>query len=354
MNEPSVLDYLKSILNPWEKNKIRVPEVDLDELEIRETPNLVKEDPFGLASSLQDEGLHEEEAPEKARYGFPWKTVLLSTAVLLAIISQLLLESPERNLYPALAGYFVSVVILIVIGVQSLDLTLLPLSRQFSAVRIKGTPLILSLILALFSFLAFGSHQFSMLNLFLWVSSMGLGIYALWHPKSGLQNTLASLGHFLRSPKWKVVFTPWTLLVILSVLLVLFFRFYRLSEVPGEMFSDHAEKLLDVADVLDGNYWIFFPRNTGREAIQMYLTAAVSRVFNTGLSFMSLKIGTALAGLLTLPFIYLLGKEVGNRWTGLLAFLFAGIAYWPNIISRIGLRFPLYPLFAIESSWVKL
>ena len=53
-----------------------------------------------------------------------------------------------------------------------------------------------------------------------------------------------------------------------------------------------------------------------------------------------------MAGLLTLPFVYLLGKEIGNRWTGLIAFTFAGIAYWPNVISRIGLRFPLYPLFA--------
>jgi len=45
--------------------------------------------------------------------------------------------------------------------------------------------------------------------------------------------------------------------------------------VPGEMFSDHAEKLLDVGDVLNGKLSIFFPRNSGREAIQMYLTAAV-------------------------------------------------------------------------------
>ncbi|HSM24542.1 MAG TPA: glycosyltransferase family 39 protein [Anaerolineaceae bacterium] len=55
--------------------------------------------------------------------------------------------------------------------------------------------------------------------------------------------------------------------------------------------------------------------------------------------------GTALAGFLTLPYIYLLGKELRNKWVGILAFLFAGIAYWPNVISRVGLRFPFYPLF---------
>ena len=31
---------------------------------------------------------------------------------------------------------------------------------------------------------------------------------------------------------------------------------------------------------------------------------------------------------------------------GFFAFLLTGIAYWPNVISRVGLRFPLYPLFA--------
>ena len=48
---------------------------------------------------------------------------------------------------------------------------------------------------------------------------------------------------------------------------------------------------------------------------------------------------------MTLPFIYLLGKEIGGRRVGLFAFILAGIGYWPNVISRVGLRFPLYPLF---------
>ena len=77
----------------------------------------------------------------------------------------------------------------------------------------------------------------------------------------------------------------------------------------------------------------------------MYLTAAVALVTGFGLSFISLKIGTVLCGVLTLPFIYLLGKEIGNRQVGLWAMAFAGIAYWPNLISRIALRFTLYPFF---------
>ena len=140
-------------------------------------------------------------------------------------------------------------------------------------------------------------------------------------------------------------FTPWTLLVLAVLAVILFFRFYRLAEVPLEMTSDHIEKLMDVQDVLDGQTMVYFERNTGREAIQFYLTALIINLFHTGLSFMSLKIGTVLCGLLTLPFIYLAGKELANRRVGLLAMFMAGVAYWPNVISRVGLRFPLYPLF---------
>jgi hypothetical protein len=49
-----------------------------------------------------------------------------------------------------------------------------------------------------------------------------------------------------------------------------------------------------------------------------------------------------------------LGKEVGNRRVGLFALLFAGIAYWPNVISRVGLRFPLYPLFVAPALYFLL
>ena len=105
------------------------------------------------------------------------------------------------------------------------------------------------------------------------------------------------------------------------------------------MFSDHAEKLFDVMDVLSGRSQIFFVRNTGREPFQFYLTAVIIRLFNTGVRFLSLKLGTAGAGFLTLIFIFLIGRELDGKWLGLSAAFFAGIAYWPNVISRVGLRF---------------
>ncbi len=52
--------------------------------------------------------------------------------------------------------------------------------------------------------------------------------------------------------------------------------------------------------------------------------------------------------------MYLLGKELGSKRIGLLALLFAGIAYWPNVISRVGLRFPLYMLFVAPTLYFLL
>lgn len=351
MEEPSVLDYLKSILNPWSKEKVQIPSSDKEmEEKIADVTTLMPvddliepEDGEQLDSDTPKPDLGEatqETAPFRLK--FPW---LLLAAVIIAIISQRMLEPPDRSLGLALAGYAIAAAFLLFETIRSPNLIAFPESPKYGQIRIKGTPLIASFILTLISFFAFGNHQFSSVNLLLWLTAISLGCYALWQSNESKGQIALKIKSFLKKPEWRFRITPWHLLVLLSITAVIFFRFYRLDEVPGEMFSDHAEKLMDVSDVLSGNLWTFFPRNTGREALQMYLTAAVALVFGTGLSFMSLKIGTALAGFLTLPFVYLLGKEIGNRWTGLLAFLFAGMAYWPNVISRIGLRFPLYPLF---------
>ena len=78
--------------------------------------------------------------------------------------------------------------------------------------------------------------------------------------------------------------TRWTLIVLAVVAVILFFNFYRLDSVPPEMVSDHAETLLDVNDVLHGWRPTYFPRNTGREMIHYYLTAAYMALFNLDVS----------------------------------------------------------------------
>jgi 4-amino-4-deoxy-L-arabinose transferase-like glycosyltransferase len=211
--------------------------------------------------------------------------------------------------------------------------------------RLRPGLLLLSLPLILAAFLSLSHNRFTTLNVTLWLLAILTFCLAFWQKETSAQDLRQRLSVFFGKFHWQVVLSPWTVLILAAVALVIFFRVYRIGQVPPEMVSDQAEKLLDIWDVLHGQTSIFFPRNTGREAIQMYLTAGIIQLLGTGYSYISLKIGTVLAGLLTLPFIYLLGKEIGGRRLGLLAMVLAGIAYWPNVISRVGLRFPLYPLF---------
>jgi hypothetical protein len=205
--------------------------------------------------------------------------------------------------------------------------------------------LIASIPLAFLAFLSFGGNLYTPFNVLLWVSAVGLLVWSLWLRDPQRQPVWERLRLFLEGRKWEVRIDRWALLVLGAVVLVTFFRFYHIQLTPAEPFSDHAEKLLDIYDISQGQTRIFFPRNTGREDFQMYWSLLTSWVFGTGLSFLTLKIGTALNGLLTLPFVYLLGKEVASRRVGLLALILTGVGYWPNLVARIGLRFPLYPMF---------
>ncbi len=205
-------------------------------------------------------------------------------------------------------------------------------------------PLILGILLLLTAFLTFGNNRFTAFNLYTWLLGIAALVSAFREPDASPSLRQRALT-WIRRPSWEFRLTRWQALWIAVFGAAVWFHFYRLGSVPPEMVSDHAEKLLDVWDVLHGQPHIFFPRNTGREFFQMYLTAAVILLFRTGYSFLSLKIGTALMSLFALPWIYALGKELSNRRAGLLAMALAGIAYWPNVIARAALRFTLYPAF---------
>ncbi len=279
----------------------------------------------------------------------------LFLALLCAVFGQIFLEPPNRKIAIAIFFYFISAIIILLTAIKKAPVFD---RRQDKFDNVIDTDLdnrglialgisFIALILAFLTFKETGVHdiRFNSMNLFYWLLSIGSFCYAV-SDRAAIKRPINNFIIKISARKILIRITPWVIFGILSVLLILFYRFYRLNQVPGEMFSDHAEKLLDVNDVLNGDFHVFFVRNTGREFIQFYLTALIAILFKTGVSFLSLKIGTAIAGFLTLPYIYKLGKEIGNRWIGILSFLLAGISYWHNVISRVGLRFPLYPLFA--------
>ena len=155
----------------------------------------------------------------------------------------------------------------------------------------------------------------------------------------------ARIRAFGESQRKGITLSWWSLLVVLCFAALVFTRTVNMGSIPPEMTSDHVEKLINVTEILEGKYYIFFPNNGGREALEFYLVALVARLFGTGISFLSLKIVSVAVGIITLPFLYLLGREIADRRVGLLAMILGGVAYWPDMISRIGLRLPLAMLF---------
>jgi hypothetical protein len=132
------------------------------------------------------------------------------------------------------------------------------------------------------------------------------------------------------------------------------FLFCRLAETPGNPYSDHAEKLLDVRDLQNGQRPIFFPRNTGREPFQFYWTFSLMELFGLPLRYLTLKIGTGIIGLFALPALYLLGREMGGTRLGLAVAALAAWSKWPVSLARNGLRYTLGVLPTVVLLWALL
>jgi hypothetical protein len=369
MEEPSVLDYVKSLLMPWKGQRIHIPSVEKEANTVEAEavaigePVLAAEIPVAvqpaMTAAVVDDSIGAAElpavpAPRTApavaalAYRLPWRSLL---ALMLALLAQTGMEPPARNstlglFFYALAGA------MLVWAILKQEWSLPELAPDMAApmpLRVNWLVLGIGGVLSIGAFLIFTNDRFTLTN-------VTLGILALGYIALGFYLPSLKEG---QEPFWKRPFNgikrfvnsrpamTWGVIILIAALLglTLFYRFYRLSGVPGEMFSDHAEKLLDVADVLDGKGSIFFTRNTGREFDQFYLTAAIIQALGTGITFVSLKIGTALVGALTLPYVFLLGREIGGAWVGVIALALTAIGYWPNVISRVGLRFPLYPMF---------
>ncbi|MFZ5908656.1 MAG: glycosyltransferase family 39 protein [Chloroflexota bacterium] len=342
--EPTVLDLFKSVFKDWNSFfNFLVSAFDA-----------VRREQINHTLVTERSLLPAEEAPlvtqPVGKSAFPFRSL---AGLALGLLAQFLLEPQGKVLalgalqiekvgrsIPMAVGMYVLAFALIAWGIFKQEWNLSPLPPERGGedpTTVRLIPFLASIGFSFAAFISFDENLFTTGNLTLWLTGMVLFVYALWIPYRRARAP--------QSPYVRRRALLWGLLLLLAAGLVIFFRVYRIGDVPSEPFSDHAEKILDVYEVTQGQTSIFFPRNTGREAFQMYWTVLVSWIFGTGLSFLSLKIGTVLIGLLTLPYMYLLGKETGSRRVGLLALVLTGIGYWPNVISRVGLRFPLYPVF---------
>ena len=145
------------------------------------------------------------------------------------------------------------------------------------------------------------------------------------------------------------------LLIIIAAAVIRLHNLTGIAEegtaIPPEMTSDHVEKLLDAARVLDGEHNIFFANNGGRESFQMYALALFSYLPGQSISFNSLKLLAVIEALFTFPALYWMGRQViGSERrqlgiiVGLLLAALVAVSYWHVAITRLSLRIVLTPL----------
>ncbi len=262
----------------------------------------------------------------------------------LRIISELSLEpSNWRTALPGIVLYLLAAVCLIsAILRKGWALPNLKSDHEdkiYPAFRVEF--LLIGLILAVFAFLLFGSGEFGFINTSLWILSLVFMFLAFWQGRTPKVLNITNIWNRLLQGEFQIKINRWGLIVLAVIAVILFFNFHRLEAVPPEMVSDQAEKLLDINDILNGYTPIYFPRNTGREVIHFYLTAAYMKLFNLEVSYLNLKVVAVFANLLTVFFIYLLGKEIGNKWVGLAAALFKRHCLLALGVQLVALRIPL-------------
>jgi 4-amino-4-deoxy-L-arabinose transferase-like glycosyltransferase len=139
-------------------------------------------------------------------------------------------------------------------------------------------------------------------------------------------------------------------LILLAIVgIAAFFRFYQLDRIPPGLYPDVAINGTEAIEGLKtGQFKLFYPENNGREGMMIWLDALFISLFGPGIY--ALKFGAALAGVLTVVGIYLLGKELFGKKgenAALLASFFLATSFWHVNFSRIGFRAILTPLCLI-------
>ncbi len=339
--EPSVLDYVKSRFAFWKPG----PRLELPPLEGEHFPSEAVESETPV-QALHSVPLREVET---ARPREPIHLPNLALASLaLALLAQFTLEPRlDRSWLIGAALYLLSAGALLAAWRQ--NEWCLPdqfeQSPLFLDIPLRTLPVLVAIASGALAFALFGGGKFNLLNVTAWLLAIASLAAAFWKIPQGSLGLLQERWASLIRQEWSIKVPRAVLALGLTTAVIIYMRTANLGVTPSEMISDHAEKLVDINGILNGQTPVYFARNIGSEFIQNYLTAWFINLFNTGLTFISLKAVTVLCGLLTLPFVYLLARDLSSRRAGLIAAAFAGIAYWPNALSRTGLNFTLYPFF---------
>lgn len=142
-----------------------------------------------------------------------------------------------------------------------------------------------------------------------------------------------------------------TITLILIIVAAIFFRLPKLEMIPPGLYPDEAMngnnaiQALEAEPSAGGGLKIFYPENNGREGLFINLQALSISLF--GKHIWSLRIVSAISGILTVLGLYLLAKQLFNWKIAAISSYLMAISFWHVNFSRIGFRAIMAPLFLI-------
>ena len=144
----------------------------------------------------------------------------------------------------------------------------------------------------------------------------------------------------MRLPTW-ITPTRVTLLAIVAIAAVI--RLWHVGDLPPGLYPDEAANGNDALYANEHGWEWFYPNNNGREGLFINLQGLALLIAGVREPWV-LRIVSALAGIATVPGIYLLGRELWNRRVGLFAAALLATSFWHVTFSRIGFRAIMAPL----------
>jgi len=133
-------------------------------------------------------------------------------------------------------------------------------------------------------------------------------------------------------------------LVLLVFAVGIFYRTFRLSELPPGLNHDVAWNGLYAVKILQGEpYTPYVAAAWGRETFMMYLQALAIKWF--GMNLFAMIFPAMVAMILMLPPFYFWARAMFGARAALVATFFLAAAGWPLIFGRVGWRAGLQPLF---------
>jgi 4-amino-4-deoxy-L-arabinose transferase-like glycosyltransferase len=152
------------------------------------------------------------------------------------------------------------------------------------------------------------------------------------------------MGTTVSTPRWPGRRTEAVILLVI-LFIAAWFRFYQLDSIPPGLTHDEAGHGHDAIAIAHGARPLYETVGYGREPLYDYVAAWVMPIF--GENYLTLRIVSALAGLLLIVVMHFWVRRAFDVPTAIATSAFLATSFWAVMVSRHGLRSALLPvLFA--------